>query len=330
MRLRSQVDRTYHELRSYSKMALRHAQRRIDRSHRARTQLITAHLDVPAMQRRRRLPGEVWAVSLVKNEVDVVPQSIVHLLEQGVDQVLVADNGSTDGTYEALQEISSSCPVIVARDRLAAFYQAEKVTLLAEVARRAGADWVVPFDADEFWFARGCLLADRLRTLGADVAQATLHNLFPTAPMAAVDRAQAFRLDTAPSRQPKVAYRTHRMAALGMGNHGVDRTGERWRGLFIAHLPWRSRTQLQRKATQGKTALDAGDLAEEFSAHWRLIAAAADEDVDEMWANVVAARPDDRLEWTPRGPFIEAPVLTWNTWDPDGLLERGHGDQPNG
>lgn len=67
---------------------------------------------------------------MVKNEADIIEQTIRHLLNQGVEHILVADNGSTDGTYELLQELSKSLPVHVIQDREVAYYQSEKMTWL--------------------------------------------------------------------------------------------------------------------------------------------------------------------------------------------------------
>lgn len=86
---------------------------------------------------------------MVKNEADIIEQTIRHLLNQGVEHILVADNGSTDGTYELLQELSKSLPVHVIQDREVAYYQSEKMMWLADQVTEAGAEWIVPFDADE-------------------------------------------------------------------------------------------------------------------------------------------------------------------------------------
>ena len=87
----------------------------------------------------RKKRGSVWAVSIVKNEVDVVEFSVRHQLAQGADAVSVADNGSTDGTLELLHELAREFPIHVAVDSWPAWDQAVKTTL-ADVARRAGAD----------------------------------------------------------------------------------------------------------------------------------------------------------------------------------------------
>ena len=92
----------------------------------------------------------IWGITMVKNEADIVEQTIRHLLGQGVDHILAADNGSSDGTYEILLELSKILPVHVIQDRELAYYQSEKMTWLADRVMEAGAEWIIPFDADEF------------------------------------------------------------------------------------------------------------------------------------------------------------------------------------
>lgn len=43
-------------------------------------------------------PGAVMAVTMVKDEADIIDRVITHLLEQEVDRVIVADNMSSDDT----------------------------------------------------------------------------------------------------------------------------------------------------------------------------------------------------------------------------------------
>ena len=74
--------------------------------------------------------------------------------------MLIADNGSTDETPLLLAELAKRYRVHVALDREAGHYQGVKMTILSDWARRAGADWIVPFDADEFWFAPEGTLGD--------------------------------------------------------------------------------------------------------------------------------------------------------------------------
>ena len=54
----------------------------------------------------------------------------------------------------------------------------------ATLASRAGADWVIPFDADEFWFARDETVAAYLRRIAmespdAGIVSAAFHHMVP-------------------------------------------------------------------------------------------------------------------------------------------------------
>ena len=92
----------------------------------------------------------IFAVMLVRNEVDIIRVNILHHLAFGVDHILVADNGSTDGTSVILEELAETKRVHVI-SRPGAFYQAETATELAREAFLRGARWVLPIDADELW-----------------------------------------------------------------------------------------------------------------------------------------------------------------------------------
>lgn len=108
---------------------------------------------LPPVRPRRR--DQVWAVSVVLNEVDIIESTVRHHLDQGCDHILIADNMSTDGTFELLRDLSRTLPVTVLSDTTKPFYQGAKVTWLSRVAWLSGARWIIPFDADERWFAPG-------------------------------------------------------------------------------------------------------------------------------------------------------------------------------
>jgi hypothetical protein len=207
--------------------------------------------------------------------------------------------------------------VFLARDEEPAYHQAAKMTLLARTAWRAGADWVVPFDADELWFADEGRLADRLRQVDGDVVTAHLLNAFPT-------RAGGWGIDPAPHWHGKVAFRSHPLAWLAQGNHQVDRPGVRVDplelSLRIAHLPWRSLDQLRRKVRQGSAAYVGVSGSPELGGHWRALAAEPDDRVLVHWNALLDGRSVEEMHWTPRGPLVAADPRRWATWDPDGVL----------
>src|SRR5690348_11150571 len=123
---------------------------------------------------------------MVRDEEDVIEGVVRHLLAEGVDHVLVADNLSSDGTRAILDGLAAGHPVTVVDDPDPAYRQAEKMTALARRAGAAGADWVIPFDADELWVASGTTLRAYFDSLDADVAVADQYDHF--APLLSVHR----------------------------------------------------------------------------------------------------------------------------------------------
>ena len=273
-------------------------------------------LHLPPLPRHRRRPGEVWAVSMVRNEVDIVGEVVAHLLRQGVDHVLIADHDSTDGTRELLESLAAREPrVHVVHDREPTFFQSEKITYLARRAWRAGADWVIPFDGDEYWFAGGQLVADHLRGQRADVVFADFHHMVKTS---AEDTGPdtSYLLDPVPAFPSKVAFRAHPLAVVIPGNHDVARVGARARGLYVAHAQYRDREHVARKLRQGMAA--AGKTLDPLMGeHWRDGARLDDSTIAEVWDSISHGRPDVRIHFAAAGPMVAVRPGTWGTWDPE-------------
>lgn len=281
-------------------------------------------MTLPRLPRRRRRAGEVWGITMVKNEIDILPQVIAHLQRQGVDHLLISDNGSTDGTLEFLVDLAARGEIHLAVDDEVGYFQAQKMTRLARAAGRAGADWIVPFDADEFWFAHGALLGDHLRLTSDDVVWARMLNVFPTR--------TGWGLDPSPQLHGKVAFRSHRLARLTQGNHDVDRPGRRGdpdgSGLRIAHVPWRSFDQFVAKARQGERAYRQGPKDPALGNHWRRLAGQTDADLRGKWEAITAGSAVvDGVHWSPRGPLLEVAHWDWTTWDPEDRVESHLGPE---
>jgi Glycosyl transferase family 2 len=276
------------------------------------TTLARRHLDpLPASLRGA---GGVWAVAVVRDEVDIVGTVISNLLAQGVERVVIADNLSVDGTAAVLEDLARSHPVTVLGDGLAAHYQAEKTTVLARAAARAGAGWILPFDADELWSVGAdgtATVAQWLAGCDAAVVQVPVFNYVPTDGDDESEpdpvRRERWR-KTEPNRLHKVAFRAHPRARLHQGNHGVDRRGRRVRGLEIRHFPYRSEAQFLRKVRQGGAALAATELTAEVGKHWRGLGAGDDAELHAAWRSLVDTHNVASEWWVPRHGLVEDPV----------------------
>ncbi len=249
-------------------------------------------LDLPPLP---RMSGPC-AIAMVRDEADVIERSIRHMAAQGIEHIVVVDNMSEDGTGAILLALAEEMPgLVVGKDLEPAYVQSAKMTRLADLVSDAGATWVVPFDADEFWFGLDDSLPETLRSSNAPVLRAVMHNAFP-----AVDSA-GFLLDTTPHFDVKVAFRPWQGAVVEMGNHDVLRPGSRGDGLRILHLPWRSFEQFARKNRKGAQAIALADTTGDKAYHWRHLGSLDDGQLRAAWEALLAGRPLTEAAWYPRG-----------------------------
>lgn len=221
---------------------------------------------------------QVWGITMCRDEEDVIFHTLLHMAEEGLTGIIVADNNSTDNTVKEINKLKrllkgSTCEIVLVHDEEVGYYQSKKMTDLARMAHNYGAEWIVPFDADELWFA-GDTIANFLNTLPdhVNVVHADLYNHFGTG----VDEQGAIPFQNMTWRLPekgalpKVAFRWHEKAVIGQGNHSVQIPGEHTvKGLEIRHFPYRSWEHFKRKALNGLEAYNATDLPQNMGDHWR-------------------------------------------------------------
>lgn len=224
----------------------------------------------------------MWAITMMRDEQDVAWQVLAHMAEEWVDGIIVADNGSTDGTHDLIMQAKSelSVPMVVLDDPEVGYYQSRKMTELARLAAESyGAHWIVPFDADELWFSHlnrlGLVLREQEEI---DVVEVEMFDHVPTW----IDETTGTAFSSMVYRKTerndfrKVAFRWQPGAEIKQGNHGVYLPSPRRApeteealGLEIRHFPYRSAEQFRRKAINGAEAYAATDLDVSIGAHWR-------------------------------------------------------------
>ena len=211
----------------------------------------------------------IFAVMMVRDEADVIGWTLANLKNQGIDRVILADNRSEDDT-RAIAERHDFVSII--DDPEPGYYQADKMTRLARMAYDLGAEWVLPCDADEVFYAKGQTLAEFFAASDADVVTACVWDHIATDDDDPSEpnpfKRSRFRRQY-PQRMAKVAFRSHPDAVLHMGNHDVDRPGTRAGGLYARHFQYRSFEQMVRKLTNGREAYEASDLHPMYGTHWR-------------------------------------------------------------
>ena len=286
---------------------------------RRRNRLVADHLRLPEDQQfswldrllvrnlnfvRRRDEGteQIWGITVVRNEEDIIGFTVEHLLAEGVDRVVVADNLSDDGTRCLLIEMAQRLPITVLEDRLDAHYQGAKITLMARWASAHGARWIIPFDADELWHSPSGRISEVLDKATAQVVKA---QMWGHVPVGTDDERQQnpyrrIRMRAEAKLVPtKVAFRSHPWARVNDGNHSVRVPGDRAWLLEIRHFPHRNNAQMLKKLKVGGRALEATDLQRSTGYQWRRLSALADEQILEQVqagsAGLSNPDPNDRL-----------------------------------
>lgn len=226
----------------------------------------------------------VAAVTMVRDESDIIAATVIQMASQ-VDRIIVADNMSTDGTRDILEGLARQLPLTIVDDPVPAYLQSDKMSRLAAQAGAEGADWVVPFDADEWWMCSFGRIADVLEgrcdevTIGETdgLVGAVLFDHVPTGADGSnhdPTRRMGWRRTT-PLPLPKVACRYRQGLRIGQGNHTAvyDGIGATLTPgvLQVRHFPYRSDEQFVRKVRNGAAAYAAaGDsLPADAGAHWR-------------------------------------------------------------
>ena len=233
----------------------------------------------------------VVAVGTVRDEQDIIGTTVEHLLAE-VDLVIVEDHLSQDATPRILEGLRRIYPeqLLVLTDTSPLFDQAGRMNTLARLALERGADWVVPFDADEIWYSpTGWPLRELLSpSFAADVCMATVweHTPDPNDPGALFRHRHVL-----PWPWEKVCYRPTPDTHLWIGQHGVEGAGDRvdHRAVAMRHLPWRTKAQARRRVHRDAVS----DLGETAPLHGENIARYRAMDADEslfqaLWAAVMA------------------------------------------
>ena len=209
---------------------------------------------------------QVWSCLLVKNESDLVGFLLSHLISQGVDGIIVADNMSSDGTLGIIKRIAdfAPIPIIIIPDNNPAHEQAKKMNNLARIAAQNFTHgWILAGDADEMPYSYGPdNLSDTLRHCPYPVIGLQLFNHFCT-DQDKVDEINPFKRMVWRCKErnalDKVAYYYTPHVRLTEGNHGLEHNGERLPGvgieLAIRHFPYRGADHFIRKIDQGGTSL---------------------------------------------------------------------------
>lgn len=202
---------------------------------------------------------------MVRDEADIIGSMIDHHLSQGVDTIIVTDNGSVDGTVEILRSYGDA--IVLKQDPVQRKQQHSVVTAMArEAYTRFGADWVINADADEFWLPAADVRT--LREVFADIPRELRTFTVPVIDMVGAASLRGtglqrlrYRDTRSLTRMNEIGLHSHSTAnsvhigdesiEVAQGNHYVNLeamgTLPAHLAIEVLHFPWRSWEQFERK-----------------------------------------------------------------------------------
>ncbi|TYZ28979.1 glycosyltransferase family 2 protein [Selenomonas caprae] len=215
---------------------------------------------------------QIAVISMVRNEADIIESFVRHAASLA-DKIYIVEHASTDETAVILKKLAAEGLSLEVRQYAgAAQTQAEIMTDLMQTAFAAGADFVLPLDADEF------LLPDGEQDMGW-CREALLSVCTPAAvyqlPWVTYQTreeyhgqqfilAQESQRESQPEELGKLLLGREAWEKTGFrlsqGNHhallpaenGVQRLAPLpLTGVHLAHFPWRSSNQAASKAAVG-------------------------------------------------------------------------------
>ena len=253
---------------------------------------------------------KVFGISMVRNEVDIIRVNVLHHLSLGLDYLLIIDNGSSDGTDRELQRLSRDERVSWRRDE-SPYRQSEITTELAREAFRSGADWVLPIDADEFWWAPHGNFREVLARSTAGAIRVEIVNFIQrraqerSSPEALLYMTRRVAQPVGPPERchelvvsheiafmemmypPKWISRASATIEIATGNHtvtGVDGPYEDTDEIICLHAPLRSRSALEARGEHGRRVEEAGYQHDESWHVRRWRGMQEESSLDEEWA----------------------------------------------
>lgn len=238
---------------------------------------------------------------LVRDEADIIAENIRYHAAHGVEQFIVTDNASVDGTREILEQLQTEFNLEIIDEPSHTIDQDLWVTRMAQqLSKHSQCDWVIHNDADEFWVPHngsipqsiqtslkaqgklGVLACKRLNML-ADKQQVAspdytfYENCFATVktvPLLGGEQPWQGNTSNCVARtvMDKVLTRIDGMGDIEYGNHGAEHDLPKGNcsTITILHYPVRTYQQFERKVVNyGESLAQNSRFKEGSSVHLR-------------------------------------------------------------
>lgn len=184
----------------------------------------------------------IAGVVTTRNEAAIIALTVQHLVSQGVERIYAVD-ASDDFTPDILHSFYEV--VVVILDDGPYHHQDYWVNRLAQQATEDGAEWIIPFDADEFWSGVDGTVAEVLARASTPKVFADVYHYYD------------WHYREANPKHRKVACRYPKGTLIERGNHDARLPDNRAQGgLIVRELCYRSEDHFLEKVRDRNARLE--------------------------------------------------------------------------
>jgi glycosyltransferase involved in cell wall biosynthesis len=262
-------------------------------------------------------PHKIIATILVKNEADIIAQTIEHHINQGIENFIITDNDSTDQTKNIISKYPEVKEIIEEPEDT--HHQSKWVTRMARLACKFNPDWIVHLDADELW----CGFANLKNATHKIISSETVYIHPPVKIFNLYNMRFYLSFDRVPIPQEcKIIHRPDPNITIAHGNHSVDgKTSFPNKQIIRHHYPIRSIEQWKRKSNGHKHLQKRNAICDRWEMWYQMgdELKSKFEEITEAWQRLIITKNQEDLNkileiWSTQ-EMIES--FKKNQWFPD-------------
>jgi hypothetical protein len=218
-------------------------------------------------------PGPIAMLMLVRDEMDIIGHNLDFHLRMGIEQFVIMDNGSVDGTRDILSDFQRRLgkSVVIIDDAEPAHRQSVRVDRMLQVVKKQFRPrWIISSDADEFWYPASGRYDTEIDST-KNILYCYWNNFLPRPGTPWQEFTDIGEMPGYNGRTSKVFCLARGLLGMYSGNHesrSIPHVSADSENIRVYHYPVRSYQQFERKVVQGHRAALKAAWQQSAAWHW--------------------------------------------------------------